>query len=269
MVEHARKDCKTSTKSSSIEVVKVRVADIVIPDGWRSINEKAVDSLADSMSTIGLKTPITVRINSTGIRLDAGRHRLEAAKKLGWTHIAAIVTHDDKLDRQLWHYAENLDRVDLTALERAEAVASRAKLATKRAAQDAHPGGRQPHDKGVTKAAKAIGTTRDNVRRSKAIANLPSAVKEAARDAGLVDNETALLKVAKEQTQEDQVRKVRELEKRTRAPKPDLSAKERRQLKLLKRAFTKASEFRRAWQRASKIVRDRFIVRIRKLAPSV
>ena len=127
----------------------------------------------------------------------------------------------------------------------------RAKLATKRAAQDAHPGGRQPHDKGLSKAAKAIGTTRDNVRRSKAIANLPSAVKEAARDAGLVDNETALLKVAKEKTQEDQVRKVRELAKRTQAPKPNLSDKERKQLKLLKRAFTKASKFRRAWQRAS------------------
>jgi len=68
-----------------------------------------------------------------------GRHRLEAARKVEWKRIAAIVMHDDKLDRQIRNNAENLDRSDLTVLERAEAVAQRAKDKAKKAAQDAHP----------------------------------------------------------------------------------------------------------------------------------
>ena len=182
--------------------------------------------------------------------------------------IDAIVMRDDKLDRQIWHNAENLDRADLTVLERAEAVAQRAKDEAKKAAQDAHPGGRQPQDKGVSKAAKAIGVSREDVRRSKTVAAISSAAKEAAKDAGLADNEAALLKVAKEQTPEAQVRKVRDLAKPKGTLKPDFSDKERTQFNRLKRTFAEATDHRRAWKRACKIARDRFIARIRKLALS-
>jgi hypothetical protein len=131
-----------------------------------------------------------------------------------------------------------------------------------------YPRGRQPHDKGVSKAAKAIGTTRDDVRRSKAISDLSSAAKEAARDAGLVDNEAALLKVAKEPTPKAQLRKARELAKPKPASKPGFSNKERKQLKRLKRRFKAAVELHQAWMKADKIARNRFIAHIRKLAPT-
>jgi hypothetical protein len=139
----------------------------------------------------------------------------------------------------------------------------------KKAAQDAHPGGRQPHDKGVSKAAKAIGVSRDNIRRSRAIAGISSAAKKAASDAGLTDNEAALLKIAEEPTADAQVLKVRDLTKPKQTLKPDFTDKERKQLKRLKRTFAEATEHRQAWKRACKIARDRFIARIRKLAPSV
>lgn len=140
---------------------------MAIPDKWRSINNEALERLADSMNQIGLQTPISVRLNDKGLRLVAGRHRLEAAKKLGWRHIDAIVMRDDPLERQIWHQAENLDRANLTALEHAEALAKRAKLVAEKAEQETHREGHQPHDKGVSKAAKAMGVSRDNVRRSK------------------------------------------------------------------------------------------------------
>ena len=259
---------KTITKSSSINVVRVRITDVSIPDGCRSINEKAVNRLADSMSAIGLKTPITVRINSTGTWLVAGRHRFEAAKKLGWNYIEAIVTRDDKLDRQLWQAAENIHRTDLTALQDAEAVTRWAKLVVKKAAQHAHPGGRQPHDKGVSKAAKAIGVTRDNVRRSNMIADISSAAKAAIIDAGLADKQSALLKIANERTPRAQLHKVRELAKPKRAAKSGLSGKARKQFKRLKRRFADAVELHQAWIEADKIARDHFIAHIRKLAPT-
>jgi ParB/RepB/Spo0J family partition protein len=262
-------DRMTGAKPSSIKVVRVRIADIAIPEKSRSIRHDTVDALAASMEQIRLRTPISVRNGKNGIQLVAGRHRLEAAKKLGWKRIDAIVMRDDKLDRRIWHNAENLDRADLTALERAEAVAQRAKDVAKKAAQDAHPGGRQPHDKGVSKAAKAIGVSRDNVRRSKTIAAISSAAKEAAKDAGLTDNEAVLLKIAKEPTPDAQVLKVHDLAKPKRTLKPDFSDKARKQLNRLKRTFAEATEHRRAWKRACQIARDRFIAHICKLAPTV
>ena len=265
----AAADHKTSAKPSSIEVISVRVADVEVPDNCRSIRQDTVDDLAASMEQIGLRTPISVRNSKKEIKLVAGRHRLEAAKKLGWKRIDAIVMHDDKLDRRIWHNAENLDRADLTALERAEAVTQRAKDVAKKAAQDAHPGGRQPHDKGVSKAAKAIGVSRDNIRRSRAIAGISSAAKKAASDAGLTDNEAALLKIAKEPTPDAQVLKIHDLVKPKRTLKPAFSDEERKQLNRLKRTFADAREHRRAWKRACKIARDRFFAHICKLAPSV
>jgi ParB family transcriptional regulator, chromosome partitioning protein len=262
-------DCMTGAKPSSITVVRVRIADIAIPEKSRSIRQDTVDALAASMKQIGLRTPISVRNSKKEIQLVAGRHRLEAAKTLGWKRIDAIVMRDDRLDRRIWHNAENLDRADLTALERAEAVTQRAKDVAKKAAQDAHPGGRQPHDKGVSKAAKAIRVSRDNIRRSRTIAGISSAAKKAANDAGLTDNEAALLKIAKEPTPDAQVLKVRDLTKPKRILKPHFSDKERKQYNRLKRTFAEATDHRHAWERAGKIARDRFIARICKLAPGV
>ena len=107
----------TGAKPSSITVVRVRIADIAIPEKSRSIRQDTVDALAASMKQIGLRTPISVRNSKKEIQLVAGRHRLEAAKTLGWKRIDAIVMRDDRLDRRIWDNPENLDRADLTALE--------------------------------------------------------------------------------------------------------------------------------------------------------
>jgi hypothetical protein len=174
---------------------------------------------------------------------------------------------DHKLDRQLWHYAENLHRVDLTALEYAEVVAKQAKLIAKKIKREAHPGGRQPNDKGISKTAKALGTSRDDVSRSNKIAAISLEAKEAAVEAGLGDNEAALLKIANA-TLETQIGKVRELAEPKRASKLELSEKERKQFRRLKRRFNDAIDLQQAWTKACKIVRDRFITHIRKLAPT-
>jgi ParB family transcriptional regulator, chromosome partitioning protein len=236
-------DLITGTKPSSIEVVRVRIADIAVPKKWRSIQWDMVDALADSMNQIGLRTPISVRYTKGGVQLVAGRHRLEAAIKLGWKRIDAFVMSDDKLDRRIWHYSENLERAGLTVLERAEAVTQQAQAVAEKAAQSAQRGGRQPHDKGVSKAAKAIGVSRDRIRRSKMIAAISPEAKAAAIEAGL-DNENALLKVANEKTQEDQIRKVRDLTKPKGTLKSDFSDKERKQFNRLKRTFAEATDHR-------------------------
>jgi hypothetical protein len=126
-----------------------------------------------------------------------------------------------------------------------------------------------PEVAAISKAAKAIRVSRDNIRRSKAIAGISSAAKKAASDAGLTDNEAALLKIANEPTPDAQVLKVRDLTKPKRILKPHFSDKERKQFNRLKRTFAEATQHRQAWKRAGKIARDRFIARIRKPAPTV
>ena len=74
------------------EVVFLPVDRIVVGERARSLNQKEVARLADSIRQIGLQAPITVRIvpelNSTGTAdkdvpiLVVGLHRLEAVKSL-------------------------------------------------------------------------------------------------------------------------------------------------------------------------------------------
>jgi hypothetical protein len=60
-------------------------------------------------------------------------------------------------------------------------------------------------ESGDSLAARDLGITRDEVRRAKTIASLPEQTKQAARDAGLDDNQSALLKAARAPTPEAQI----------------------------------------------------------------
>ena len=58
----------------------------------------------------------------------AGRHRLEAGRKLGWQEIRCVFVHLDDIDRQLWEIDENLMRAELGPAETAQHTAKRAEL---------------------------------------------------------------------------------------------------------------------------------------------
>lgn len=106
----------------------ILIADIEIGDRHRPLSDDAVQRLAASIQDIGLRQPISVRIVeemviggqlTAGVPvLVAGRHRLAAAKALGWTHIDCIEVDDDEIGAELWEIAENLHRLDLTKEQR-------------------------------------------------------------------------------------------------------------------------------------------------------
>ena len=183
----------------------IKIAGIRVPDGRRPVQPKAVEHLAETMATIGLKTPITVRLDEDGNpRLVAGAHRLAAAKRLGWDRITCFIEADQsgKQARQ-WELSENLHRVELSALERAEHIAEWIKLTDElkggQVAQvsERHEGGRG-HEGGISAAARALSIPRSEVQRSKKIAGLSPKEKETARDVGLDNNQSALLAAARE-----------------------------------------------------------------------
>ena len=91
--------------------------------------------------------------------------------------------------------------------------------------------GRRPghrHEGGDSLAARELGISRDEVRRARIIAGLPEETKEAARDLGLDDNQSALLKAAKVSTPEAQIAVLHDIKERGRVaedrpppPEPD------------------------------------------------
>jgi hypothetical protein len=95
--------------------VAIPIAKIVVGERHRSLEQAKVDDLAESISAIGLQHPITVYRRGDEFHLVGGAHRLEAAKKLGWSTIEAVKITDG--NRELWEIDENLVRAELSAVE--------------------------------------------------------------------------------------------------------------------------------------------------------
>jgi ParB-like chromosome segregation protein Spo0J len=172
-----------------------------------ALNRAFCDDLSESSLII------FSRQNPSGVvYLVAGAHRLEAAKRLGWKLIAVVYVGGDDIERELQEIAENLHRAELTALERSNQIARWAELIAAKGAQVAPPsGGHQPRERGIKKVARDLGVERTEVQRAVKVASISEEAKQAAREAGLDDNRTALLTVARETTPEAQVAKVAEI----------------------------------------------------------
>ena len=195
---------------------RLPVSGIVVGQRHRSLNEEAVGRLVESIQRIGLQVPISVRMlpdedeSEYYADLIAGAHRLEAARRLGWADVPVMVHDGDETDARLWEIAENLHRAELTALQRDEHVAEWVRLIDAKGGQNDHPlGGQQPHSTGVSAASRDPGIDRTAVRRAVKVDNLSPEAKQAAVDAGLDDNRSALLKAAKEPSKEAQIAALR------------------------------------------------------------
>lgn len=207
--------------------------EIVIPPRLRSgVNEESVAALMQSIGRIGLRTPLTVRWDKTSdedsIVLVAGRHRLEACKRLGMELVDCIVFHGSEVDARLWEIAENLHRADLTAIERAEHVAEWVRLSEEtvipaqvgpKLPTKANPRGAGRPESGVNAAVRELGIARTQAQRSVKIAAIPSEAKEAAKAAGIDDNQSALLRVASEPSPAAQLAAIKREQEKAEAHK--------------------------------------------------
>jgi ParB-like chromosome segregation protein Spo0J len=220
--------------------VSLRLNQIEIPAAARPYNANAVLDLSRSIAAIGLQSAPTVVERDGQFVLVAGRHRIEALKLLGIESVLVCVVDFDDVEARMWTISENLHRAELTGLLRSEHVAEYARLAEQKRKEALQSGqvaqierkredGRgHRHEGGDSLAARDLGISRDEVRRAKTIAALPEETKHAVRDAGLDDNQSALLKAAKEQTPEAQIAVLRGIKERGRVaddlpppPEPD------------------------------------------------
>jgi ParB/RepB/Spo0J family partition protein len=219
------------------------IDEIVIPDGRREVDPAVVKRLADSIESIGLRHPVTVRKKGEQYILVAGRHRIEACKKVGREHVPAIIVTMTNSEARMWEIAENLHRAELTKLERAEQIEEWRKLS----AQVGHSS--HPAERGVSAAAESLGVGRAEVQRSEKIAHISPEAKAAAVEAGIDDNQSKLLEVAR-QPAGQQVAKVIQLAQR---PLNDLESTEKQVASLMS-----------AWNKAGPEARAEFLAQIDK-----
>ena len=112
------------TTETETQVRTVKLEDLEpAPDNLRGkIDGNELNQMVKSMESHGLLEPILVHSptdNASPLQIVAGHRRYEAAKKLGWDVIPAIVKTFDDDERTEIMLIENLQRVDLTPVEEA------------------------------------------------------------------------------------------------------------------------------------------------------
>jgi hypothetical protein len=103
----------------------IPIADIIISPNRPSLEEEKLEWLVEWMGTGRQVTPISLHRGTDDHKLflDDGAHRIAAAKRLGWTTIAADIFNWAPQSRRMWEITEYLNWTELTALERAEWIA--------------------------------------------------------------------------------------------------------------------------------------------------
>jgi len=152
----------------------VPICEIKIDSGRRNAEPDSVKDLAKSISKVGLLNPITITADRI---LIAGRHRLEAAKLLGWTEIECTVTELSGLLAELAEIDENFVRNNLTAIEFGDLLLRRKEIYEELHPETKHGGDRKSekiknakctHDSAksfVVDTAEKLGVNPSTVRR--------------------------------------------------------------------------------------------------------
>jgi ParB-like chromosome segregation protein Spo0J len=235
----------------------IMIDDVVVGNGHREVNAASVKRLADSIDKIGLRHPITVRRRGDKYLLVAGRHRLEACKRLGREHVPALIVSMTNDEARLWEIAENLHRAELSKLERDEQIAEWIKITERLQVVSGKLRETREGRPGIPASVKDdLQISEDDARRAVKVASLSEEAKDAAREAGLDDNRSALLEAASKPTVAEQVaaihqRHTAKVIKLADEPLNDMEAAEKQVAALMS-----------AWNKAGKAAREEFLLRI-------
>ena len=190
--------------------MKIKITDIIIPEGRRAIDHDKVAALAESIKIIGgLIHPITVGKDRT---LIAGAHRIEAYKKLGFDEIECTEFDGEQLESELVEIDENLMRNELDDITVGEMVLRRDEILEElglraRRGDNQHTGGGAgdaPPIQTTADIAREVGMSERTLQENKQLAkNLIPEVKEARREKRITkDTALAMTRLAPEQQRE-------------------------------------------------------------------
>lgn len=197
------------------EFKRIAIADIIVSDRLRAVEEDHAQAIALSIAEHGLLNPITVRFtpNAKGGKytLIAGAHRLRGVVLNGASEIDVLIVEADKTEAALQEITENLFRNELSAIDRAEFVKAYRELWEEKNGAITRGG-----DQGAKRqlvalldgeietvsfsehVADRLGLSKRSVERLNKIAqHLHPDVRAAVRGTSIADNQAALLKLAK------------------------------------------------------------------------
>ena len=96
---------------------------LIIPNKYQPrkvFDEKALNTLSESIKTYGIINPILVRRKNDKYEIIAGERRFRAAKQIGLTEIPAIIKNADEQQMAELALIENLERQSLSPIEEAK-----------------------------------------------------------------------------------------------------------------------------------------------------
>lgn len=168
-----------------------------------NFDEEKLKELADSIKTYGVLSPILVRPGKTPGRytLISGERRFRASGLAGKSTIPALVDQGDDSsgERTLaMQLVENIQRADLSPLERAHAISAL----------------KESFSLSVRDVADRLGTSKSMVQRSLEILDLPDDLLNALREGA---SESKILLLAKIEDEEIRASYLKELEVLTRS----------------------------------------------------
>ena len=273
------------------DVQEIKIADIKVKGKRRALNADKLKGLVQSISVLGLRDPITVRLVTKQIRwgkftteyiLVDGLHRLEAMKQAGHTTIPCFIIETDKRGARMWEISSSLHRADLTPAEYDEQLAEWVRLY-----EEGQPIGQNVQGKGrdrrkvsISEAVrrlpvkgKNLEAKRKRVERALKSTSVSPEAKEEAKKAG-VYNSSNLRKIAAEKTVEDQLKLVHQLaapktatgdttKTKTAVPTEPLSTKHQKILVDLVKKWNASLPLKRAYVNAPPNVREKFLTQIR------
>ena len=146
----------------------------------RVYDEQALNSLADSIKSYGILNPILVnQLESGNFKIVAGERRYRASKIAGIDIVPVIIEQKPgaKADKLAVQLVENIQRQDLTSMEKALAIGQL----------------RQSYNVSVREIAKKLGISKSAVQRSLEILELPDDL-QAALIAGKPESKILILK---------------------------------------------------------------------------
>jgi len=185
VIKEERKGIREGTKglsgARSIDISRIKSD----PDQPRkSLNQKSLNELAESIKKHGLLQPITVEYieREDCFKIINGERRYKAAELAGIQELPCIIKYIDKYTRLINQLIENIQRQDLSPLEEAESIQT---LVNKRRIENPNYSQRE--------ASRELGLPKSYVNEMLSLLKLPQDIKESVRTSDTVPKSLLLL----------------------------------------------------------------------------
>jgi ParB family chromosome partitioning protein len=186
-IKEERKGIREGTKGLSgariIDISRIKSD----PDQPRkSLNQKSLNELAESIKKHGLLQPITVEYieREDCFKIINGERRYKAAKLAGIQELPCIIKYIDKHVRLIHQLIENIQRQDLPPLEEAESIQA---LINKKRMENSKYSQRE--------ASRELGIPKSYINEMLTLLKLPKDIKESVRTSDSVPKSLLLLLV--------------------------------------------------------------------------